>query len=379
MYHHLGFDYVRTHVGHKYFILKIRSILRIIRYQCIPCRKRDAVIVNPMMADLSKERLGYLELPFSKCGVEYFGPFIVSIRRSSEKIWAFLFKGLTSRAIHLEIASSMDTSACDAGNKRFIARRGMPKVIWSNNGSNFVGAEKELLEVIPRWNDYAPAALACKGIRWKFNPPIALHQGGSWERMVRSCKRIFYSILGNRRMTDETLNTTFCLVEQALNNRPLTPVSADPNELEALTPNLLLLGRSFQALPSLVPGDEPDLRRRYTKAQAYANAKWVRWMKKYVPPLHKRGKSNKRSDISLKSGELVWVVTSANPRGCHPLARITSLRYGADSVSRSAELQTSTGPLVRTLVKLAPVFGPTPSLGAEDVVDKQQKLVTTND
>ena len=290
MYHHLGFDYVRAQVGHKYIILKNRSILRTIRYQCIPCRKRDAVIVNPMMADLPKERLGYLEPPFSNCGVDYFGPFFVSIRRSSEKRWVFLFTCLTTRAIHLEIVSSMDTSACVAGIERFIARRGMPNVIWSDNGTNFIGSEKELLEVTRRWNDYAPAALMCKGNRWKFNPPSAPHHGGSWERMVRSCKRVFYSILGNRRMTDETLNTTFCLVEQALNNRPLTPVSDDPNELEALTPNHFLLGRSFQALPSLVPGDEPDLLRRYTKAQAYANAIWVRSMKEYVPSLHKRGK-----------------------------------------------------------------------------------------
>ena len=165
MYHHLGFDYVRAQVGHKYIILKIRSILRTIRYQCIPCRKREAVIVNPMMADLPKERLGYLEPPFSNCGVDYFGPFFVSIRRSSEKRWAFLFTCLTTRAIHLEIISSMDTNACVAGIERFIARRGMPNVIWSDNGTNFVGAEKELLEVTRRWNDYAPAALVCKGIR----------------------------------------------------------------------------------------------------------------------------------------------------------------------------------------------------------------------
>ena len=282
-YHHLGFDYVRAQVGHKYIILKIRATLRTIRYQCIPCRKRDAAIVNPIMADLPKERLGYLEPAFSNCGVDYFGPFFVSIRRSLEKSWVFLFRCLTTRAIHLEIVSSMDTSACVAGIERFIARQRVPNVIWSDNGTNFVGAEKELLEVTRRWNEYDPVALVSKGIRWKFNPPSAPHHGGSWERMVRSCKRVFYSILGNRRMTDETMSTTFCLVEQALNNRPLTPVSDDPNELEALTPMDFLLCRTIQALPSLVPGDEPDLRRRYTKAQAYANAIWVRWMKGYVP------------------------------------------------------------------------------------------------
>ena len=119
--------------------------------------------------------------------------------------------------------------------------------------------------------------------------------------MVRSCKRVFYSIRGNRRMTDETLSTSISLVEQALHNRPLTPVSDDLNELEALAPSHFLLGRPFQALPSLVPGDEPDIRRRYTKAQAYANPIWVRWMKEYVPSLHKPGKWNKHSDVSLKA------------------------------------------------------------------------------
>ena len=102
-------------------------------------------------------------------------------------------------------------------------------------------------------------------------------------------------------------------------------------------------------------------------------------MKDYVPSLHKRGNWNKHSDVGLKAGDLVWVVDSTNPRGCYPLARITSLRYGADSVSCSAELRTSTGSLVRPLVKLAPVFGPSSSLMEEDVVDKQHMQVTTTD
>ena len=82
----------------------------------------------------------------------------------------------------------------------------------------------------------------------------------------------------------------FCLVEQALNNRSLTTVSDDPNELGLPTPNHFLLGRSFQALPSLPPGVEPDIRRRFIKTQAYAIVIWVRRIKDYVPSLHKRGK-----------------------------------------------------------------------------------------
>ena len=102
-------------------------------------------------------------------------------------------------------------------------------------------------------------------------PPGAPHHGGPWERMVRSCKRVFYSILGTRRLTDEVLSTTFCLVEQALNARPLTPVTDDPSELDALTPNHFLLGRPSASLPPAVSNSDPNLRKRYTKAQDYAN------------------------------------------------------------------------------------------------------------
>ena len=185
-YHHLGFDYLRAQVGHKYIIL------RTIRNQCIPCRKRDAVIVNPMLADLPKERLGYQEPAFSNCGVDYFGPFFVSIRRSSEKGWVFLFTCLTIRAIYLEIVCSMDTSACVAGIERFIARRGNPNVIRSDKGTSFVGAEKELLEATHRWNDYAPAALVriFGGNSSRLAPRIKMGPGKEWSGVVRESSTV---------------------------------------------------------------------------------------------------------------------------------------------------------------------------------------------
>ena len=366
-HHHQGSDYVRAQVSSAHIILGIRSALRSIRARCITCRKRAVEVINPIMADLPRERLGFQQPPFSNCGIDYFGPFYVTVRRSTEKRWAFLFTCLTTRAVHLEVVNSMDTSACVSGIERFAARRGTPKVVWSDNGTNFIGAQKELLEAVLRWNERAPAAFAHAGITWKFNPPSAPHHGGSWEIMVRSCKRVFYCILGTRKLTDEVLSTTLCLVEQALNARPLTPVTDDPEDLEALTPNHFLLGCASASLPSSVHENEPNLRKRYTKAQALANAVWSRWMKDYVPSLHKRSKWSSDSGDTLKTGDLVWIVDSNNPRGCYPLARIVDLRYGSDAVARSAEIHTSTGTLVRPIVKLAPVFDPSSSLGPEDV------------
>ena len=203
--------------------------------------------------------------------------------------------------------------------------------------------------------------LAHKGIKWRFNAPGAPHQGGIWERLVRSFKRVLYTILGTRRLTDEVLNTTFCLVEHALNSRPLTTVSADPSDLGALTPNHFLLANHASSLPSIIGVDEFDHRKRYARAQSYANAIWSRWIKDYVPALNRR---SKRADACRH--DLVWVVEETNPRGYYPTARITELRYGSDSVARSAVLRTSSGSLVRPLVKLVPIL-PASSSGPEDV------------
>ena len=191
-----------------------------------------------MMADLPSERLAFQCPPLTNVDLDYFGPFHVTIRRSSEKRWGFLLTRLTTREVHVEIAHSMDTNSCVMGIERFIARRGMPLVICSDNGTNFVGTEKELA-MFPKHGQKQKIAseLAKRGVKWKFNPTAAPHYGGVWERLVPSFKRTLYAILGNRRLTDEILITTFCLVEQSLNNRPLTSVSSDANDLDALTPN----------------------------------------------------------------------------------------------------------------------------------------------
>ena len=147
--------------------------------------------------------------------------------------------------------------------------------------------EKELRENIEKWNTINIAVkLAHKGLKWRFNPPSAPHQGGIWERLVRTFKQILYTILGTRRLTHEVLNTIFCLVEHALNSRPLTPVTAQPSDLGEITPNHFLLGNHATVIPLIVGVDEFDHRKPYARAQSYANTIWAHWIKKYVPALN---------------------------------------------------------------------------------------------
>ena len=138
-----------------------------------------------------------------------------------------------------------------------------------------------------KWNALNIATeLAYKGIKWRFNPPSAPHQGDIWERLVRSFKRVLYTILGTRRLTDEVLITTFCLVEYALNSRPLAPVSAHPSDQGAITPNHFLLVTQATGIPSIVGVDEFDHRPRTVLRQSI----WARWLKEFVPALNRRAK-----------------------------------------------------------------------------------------
>ena len=367
--HHEGNDYLRALVQQQYAVLKLRSILRSIRFNCVLCRKRSTKPVQPMMADLPSERLAFQCPPFTNVGLDYFGSFHVTVRRSSEKRWGFLLTYLTTRAVLVEIAHSMDTNSCGLGIERFLARRGMPLVICSDNGTNFVGTEKELLLCFLNLDKQKIALkLKQRGVKWKFNPPAAPHHEGVWERLVRSFKRTLYAILGNRRFTDEILLTTFCLVEQSLNNR-LTFVSSDSNDLDALRPNHFLLGNRRTCLPSLTLIDDFNHRKRYARAQAYANAIWKRWLKDYLPLLNQPFfKWKFPSDEMLKTGDLVWIIDSDSQRGYYSLARILSLRYGNDGIARSAQVQLKSGSLIRPVVNLIPFFESS-VLGPEDVAD----------
>ena len=155
------------------------------------CRKRDAKIGSQLMADLPEDRLTPDKPPFTYVGVDYFGPLYVRQGRSQVKRYGCVFTCLAIRAIHVEIAHSLDTSSFINCLRRFICRRGIPELIRSDNGTNFVGGAREMTEALQDWNQKKIGDYLCqRGISWKFNPPLSPHMGGVWERQVRTIKKI---------------------------------------------------------------------------------------------------------------------------------------------------------------------------------------------
>ena len=144
----------------------------------------------------------------------------------------------------------MDMDSFIHAFQRFISRRGQPVEMRSDNGSNLVGAQRELRQSIEEWNQSRiHDILRQKEISWKFNPPYASHMGGIWERQIRTVRRILLALLKQQTLDDEGLATLMCQVEAVVNSRPITVVSSDSRDPEPLTPNHLLLLRSGAKLP----------------------------------------------------------------------------------------------------------------------------------
>ena len=137
-----------------------------------------------------------------------------------------------------------------------------------------------------------------------------------------SCRKAMIAVLDGRSLTDDVLITTMCLVEQTLNARPLTSVSDDPDDLEALTPNHFLMGRANLATPFLPDAQRyTDLRRVFLVSQVYLDMIWTRWTKKYLPEWNVRNKWNKDDVRQLKINDLVWVVHENVKRSNYKTAR----------------------------------------------------------
>ncbi|XP_070067010.1 uncharacterized protein [Drosophila virilis] len=166
------------------------------------------------MGDLPIERLSPYTSPFTYTGVDYFGPYDIVVGRRREKRWGVLLTCLTVRAVHLDIATLLSTDSYLCVLKSFVARRGCPRRMLSDNGTTFRGASRVLKDEIER---ISPALIERQypELEFTFIPPGSPHMGRSWERMVRSTKSILSEILPTSGLGEEVLRAALADVIQA--------------------------------------------------------------------------------------------------------------------------------------------------------------------
>ena len=163
---------------------------------------------------------------------------------------------MASKAVHLELVSNLTNEAFIASLKRFFSRRGKSKSIYSDNGTNFVGASRELVELYKclesdKINKEIQKYLESEKIRWKFIPPNSPHFGGLSKAAVKSFKHHLLRTVGDTFFTFERLETYIIKIEAIMNFRPLSPMSSDPNDFLPLTSGHFLIGGPLTSFPQM--------------------------------------------------------------------------------------------------------------------------------
>jgi len=178
------------------------------------------------MGDLPSPRVNPSP-PFSHTGVDYAGPFsilpFVGGGQRPRKHYVALFICLATKEIHLECVEDYATTGFLAAFRRFVSRRGLPSHLYSENGTNFRGADRELQVVFEAVSSdpTLQVALANDGIRWHFIPPSAPHFGGLWEAGIKSFKFHLRRMVGSRTLSKTEFATLLCQIEACLNSQSL--------------------------------------------------------------------------------------------------------------------------------------------------------------
>ncbi|KMQ84485.1 hypothetical protein RF55_17667 [Lasius niger] len=304
--------------------------------------------------------------PFQHTGVDYAGPILLRTTKGrghkSSKAFIAVFVCMSTKAVHLDVASDYTADAFLAALRRFIACRGLCEVIHSDCGTNFVGADRQLRALFAassKEGRRVAEELAPDRIRWRFNPPAAPHFGGLWEAAVKALKRHLRRVIGDATLTFEEMSTLLAQVEACLNSRPLEALSEDPDDISALTPGHFLVGTALNAVPEPSLTATPENRlTRWQLVQRMRQHFWDRWSRDYLHSLNHRPKWWK-SDAAVRVGRLCVLRNKTTPPNKWPQARVVDVHPGEDGHVRVVTVRTASSTFRRAVNRL--ILLPIPS------------------
>ena len=333
----------------KYWPTSGRTFARKILRNCHKCFKVAPIPIQVPVGPLPKERITPRP-PFSICGTDFAGPIMMRDRPGRNfkkvKVYICIFVCFITKACHVEVVTDLTTEAFLSSFRRFVARRGLPGEIHSDNGSNFIGANHEiatLYKFINQEQSRLTDKFTIDQINWRFIPSRSPNFGGLWEANVKSVKYHLKRTIGNALLTFEGLSTVLCQIEAILNSRPLSQLNSDPNDPSPLTPSHFLLGRPGTSLPDAdlthLPDNRLSLHQRYLQMTQHF---WQRWTKEYLSQLSAYTKTTKATS-SVKIGDVVIVRDIAVPPLVWKIARVVAVHPGIDQVVRVATIRFANG------------------------------------
>ena len=342
---HGGVNLTLGEVRKRFWMLNGLQVVKKIVHGCVTCRKAHPQLMEQMMASLPPDRVTFSK-PFWHSGVDFAGPFTLKgeVGRGSRRYKAYVavFICLATKAVHFEVVSSLSTEAFLNALRRFVGRRGPVARMYSDNGTNLVGAFRQLEDI--------QAQIHERSMEWTFIPPLAPHFGGLWEAGVKSMKTHLKKILKDSLLTIEEMSTVLVQVEAVLNSRPLCPMTNSPEDLDVLTPAHFLVGQQYVPVPE--NPDDGTLRQQFGDIQRYYNDITRRYKTEYVTRLNQRPKWLKLEPKVLV-GELVLLAEDNIATTKWSLGRVLETYEGTDGLIRVVKVKTKDGEKTRPITKIA--------------------------
>ena len=359
---HAGLTLLCSTLSNRFHIFYMRKVTRSIVRKCVICRRHTCKPQNQLLGQLPLERVTPGSV-FQRVGVDYAGPVKVKygmVRKPTVvKAYICVFVSLSVKAVHLEAVTDLTSEAFIAALRRFIARRGYPTLIWSDNGTNFVGANREIKEFHEflkqqQTNSTISEFCSISNIEWRFIPEHGPNFGGLWEAAVKSTKTHLKRIVGDVKLSFEELTTILTQIEACLNSRPLVYFnSPDDDGIEILTPGHFLIGQSMCSLPDpAFTYRSVSLLKRWDLCQNLTRHFWKRWSEEYLTSLNRYNHCCRKSR-NLEIGDVVLLKEDGIVPTQWPLARITEVFPGKDGLVRVAMVRTTKGVYKRPVSKIA--------------------------
>ena len=361
---------VRRELTGPYLTVNVNKIVN----KCLACRVlRARPYCYPKMPPLPSERLA-AQNPFAVCGIDYCGPYYVKQGRSQHKVWIALFTCFVSRGIHLELVTDLSADSFLGALKTMSWIKCPPKVIMTDNATNFTKASKILKEISK--SNKVREELNLKGINWIWTPAYSPHFGGIYERMVSTLKKEMVKLIGLAQVTYHELRNHLAEIEGIVNSRPLIKTG----NMEVITPKHIITGRHHnheemlnvmnsndiiiqaEAIRSTLPKLYQELEERQARF-------WKNFQLQYLESLKytkdTKGKAN--SGHIPKAGDLV-IIHSKDPRLQWRKAIVLEVYPGIDNQIRKCRVRTATGETIRAARDLYPL-----EIEVEEYVDDRAK------
>lgn len=344
-----------------------REVYQVVKGGCLTCRRYDARPFRaPEMAPLPPFRINRTETPFTNVGVDVFGPFQVKCVEDGKvfvrKRWVTIYTCLVVRAVHLEVLRNMSAEEFLNSFRRFVGRRGVPKLVVCDNAPQFYVVEGVFRSVFQEFAhaDAAERYYAQHGIEWRFIPASSPWMGGAYERLIKEIKGAFTRVYGDQVLKEAQFEVAIIEVEGVINARPITYVDRD-EETELIAPNdFLCLRYPAVAFNASASQRGSALAVSWRAGREYLDRFWRIWAEQYLREIRERRDAMRsgRADHSRAPivGEIVLMIDPNLKRSSWRVAVVERLIKSSDDKVRSVQLRTGNHTrLVRPVVKLAPL------------------------